>query len=289
MITWKEKIKYAPVYLISLLPFFAIYAFARFVYFFLYYVFGYRKKVVLKNLSNSFPEKSPKEIDSIAKKFYMHFCSTFLESIKLLSASGKQMRKRFKVKNPEVINQCYDEGQSLILYGAHFGNWEWMTLMPLFSKFKFMPFYQRQSSSYFDRLMVINRERFGSVCVESQSGFKSLVKHSRDDIRTFTYVIGDQSPMSKSTKHWTTFLNQETAFLVGADRMAKKVKQKIFYAHTLQPKRGHYNIEFIEIPMGEEDINPVTKYAQLLEGNIKAQPELWLWSHKRWKLKKENA
>lgn len=287
MITWKEKIKYAPVYIISLLPFFAIYAFARFVYFFLYYIFGYRKEVVFNNLRNSFPEKTDQEIQRIAKKFYMHFCSTFLESIKLLSASGKTMKKRFKVLNPEMINKYYDEGQSLILYAAHFGNWEWMTLMPLYSNFKFMPFYQKQSSGYFDRLMVINRQRFGSVCVESQSGFKSLVMHARKEIKTLTYVIGDQSPMSKSTKHWTTFLNQETAFLVGADRMAKKVGQKIVFANITQPKRGHYELEFVDIPMDDEKVDPVTKYSQLLEENIKRQPELWLWSHKRWKLKKE--
>lgn len=288
MLTWKDKLIYAPVYAISLLPFWVIYAFARFVYFFIYYVFGYRKDVIFNNLRNSFPEKTEAEITIIAKKFYMHFCSTFLESIKLLSVSKKEIMKRVQFKNVDVINEHYEEGQSLILYGAHFGNWEWMTVMPLYSKFKFMPFYQKQSSAYFDRLMVINRQRLGSVCVESQSGFKSLVKHAREKILTFTYVIGDQSPMSKSTKHWTKFLNQDTAFLIGADRMAKKVDQKIYFGKTTQPKRGHYIIEFIEIDNNDPNVNPVSRYAELLEDNIKLQPELWLWSHKRWKLKKED-
>ena len=217
----------------------------------------------------------------------MHFCSTFLESIKLLSASKETMLEHYKILNAEVINAHYNKGESLILYGAHYGNWEWMGVMPLYSKFKFMPFYQKQSSSYFDRLMVINRERMGSVCVESQSGFKSLLKHSRSGVQTFTYVIGDQSPMSNSTKKWTMFLNRETAFLVGAGRMAKKVKQKIYYPRVTQPKRGYYEMEFIEVPINDDSTDPVVKYAELLEANIKEQPELWLWSHKRWKLKKE--
>ncbi len=287
MITFKEKTKYAPVYAISHLPFWMIYAFARFVYVFLYYVFGYRKAVVFDNLEKSFPEKSASEIKVIAKKFYMHFCSTFLESIKLLSVSRATMKERYKILNADVINKHYDDGESLILYGAHFANWEWMTVMPLYSKFKFMPFYQKQSSDYFDRLMVINRERMGSVCIESQSGFKSLLMHSKKGIQTFTYVIGDQSPMSKSTKKWTPFLNRDTAFLVGAGRMAKKVNQKIYYPKVTQPKRGYYEMEFIEVPIDDDNVEPVVKYAELLEANIKEQPELWLWSHKRWKLKKE--
>jgi KDO2-lipid IV(A) lauroyltransferase len=287
MITFKDKIKYAPIYAISHLPFFVIYAFARFIYIFLYYVFGYRKAVVFDNLEKSFPEKSASEIKVIAKKFYMHFCSTFLESIKLLSVSKATMKKRYKILNTEVIDAHYDKGESLILYGAHFANWEWMTVMPLYSKFKFMPFYQKQSSEYFDRLMVINRERMGSVCIESQSGFKSLLLHSKKGIQTFTYVIGDQSPMSKSTKKWIPFLNRDTAFLIGAGRMAKKVNQKIYYPKVTQPKRGYYEMEFIEVPSDDDNADPVVKYAKLLEDNIKEQPELWLWSHKRWKLKKE--
>ncbi len=287
MITFKEKIKYAPVFVISCFPFWLIYAFSRFVYVFLFYFFSYRKAVVFDNLEKSFPEKSASEIRVIAKKFYMHFCSTFLESIKLLSASKETMLAHYKILNAEVINAHYSKGESLILYGAHYGNWEWMGVMPLYSKFKFMPFYQKQSSAYFDRLMVINRERMGSVCVESQSGFKTLLKHSINGIPTFTYVIGDQSPMSNSTKKWTMFLNRETAFLVGAGRMAKKVNQKIYYPRVTQPKRGYYEMEFIEVPIDDDNVEPVFKYAELLEANIKEQPELWLWSHKRWKLKKE--
>jgi len=264
-----------------------IYAFARFVYFFFFHVFGYRKGVVFDNLNKSFPEKSSAEINVIAKKFYMHFCSTFLESIKLLSVSSATILKRYKILNAEVINKHYDAGESLILYGSHFGNWEWMTVMPLYSKFKFVLFYQEQSSAYFDRLMVINRERLGSLCVESQSGFKSLLMHSRENVLTFTYVIGDQSPMSKSSKYWVPFLNRETAFLIGAERMAKKVNQKIYYPKVRQPKRGYYEMEFIEIPIDNPAVEPVVRYAQLLEENIREQPELWLWSHKRWKLKKE--
>lgn len=269
------------------MPFWLIHTMARGAYVLVYYIVGYRKKVVIDNLQKSFPEKSTKEIKSITKKFYQHFCATFMESVKLLTISEKEIKKRFLIKNPELIQKFYDEEKSLILYGAHFGNWEWMTSLPLHVKYQFATFYQKQSSEYFDQFTIMNRSKLGTICVESQSGFKYLITNAKKKVLTMTYVIGDQSPMSKSTKHWVQFLNRETAFLIGADKMAKKLNHGIVYPKVVQPKRGYYELEFIEINMEDEEQTPVDQFAKLLEDNIKAQPELWLWSHKRWKLKPE--
>ena len=253
--------------------------------FILFVVFGYRKKVVYQNLKNSFPNKSEAEIHLDAKSFYKHFCEVFLESVKLLTIPSKQIKKRYSFKNPDLLEEFYNQKKSLIIYAAHFGNWEWMTSLQLQTKYQMYSFYQKQSNGYFNDFMIHVRERFGNLCIESQSGFKVLLQNTKQKNLTITYVVGDQSPMSNSTMHWTNFLNQDTAFLVGADRMAKKCNQQLIYPHITQDKKGYYEIEFKVIAMGS-DIEPIEIYANLLQKNIEEQPELWLWSHRRWKRKR---
>ena len=280
-----KSVKFAPFYLFSLLPFWIIFAISRFAYFFLFVVFGYRKKVVYQNLKNSFPNKSKEEIHSDAKRFYKHFCEVFLESVKLLTIPSKQIKKRYAFKNIELLEEFYNDQKSIILYAAHLGNWEWMTSLQLQTQYQMYSFYQKQSNGYFNEFMIHVRERFGNLCIESQSGFKILLQNTKQKNLTITYVVGDQSPMSKSSMHWTRFLNQDTAFLVGADRMAKKCNQQLIYPHVTQKKKGYYEIEFKVIEMDSE-VEPIEIYANLLEKNIKEHPELWLWSHRRWKRKR---
>ena len=280
-----KSVKFAPFYLLSLLPFWIIFGISYFAYFLLFVVFGYRKKVVYQNLKNSFPNKSEAEIHVDAKSFYKHFCEVFLESVKLLTIPSKQIKKRYSFKNPDLLEKFYNQKKSLIIYAAHFGNWEWMTSLQLQTKYQMYSFYQKQSNGYFNDFMIHVRERFGNLCIESQSGFKVLLQNTKQKNLTITYVVGDQSPMTNSTMHWTNFLNQDTAFLVGADRMAKKCNQQLIYPHITQDKKGYYEIEFKVIAMGS-DIEPIEIYANLLQKNIEEQPELWLWSHRRWKRKR---
>jgi KDO2-lipid IV(A) lauroyltransferase len=269
------------------LPFWIIFGLAQIAYFLLFIIIGYRKKIVYQNLKKSFPDKSDHDIHLEAKRFYRHFCEIFIESVKLLTISRKQIKKRYSFKNIDLLEGFYDQKKSIILYSAHFGNWEWMASLQLHTKYQMYSFYQKQSNQYFNDFMIKIRERFGNICVESQSGFKVLLKNNREKNLTITYVIGDQSPMSKSSMHWTNFLNQETAFLVGSDKMAKKCNQQLIYPHITQKKKGYYELEFKIIPMNSE-IEPVETYAKLLEKNIQEQPELWLWSHRRWKRKRVN-
>ncbi|MAW65133.1 MAG: hypothetical protein CMD18_02950 [Flavobacteriales bacterium] len=285
--SFAKSIKFAPLYILSLLPFWIIFGLAQIAYLLLFIIIGYRKKIVYQNLKNSFPYKSDEEIHLEAKKFYRHFCEIFIESVKLLTISRKQIKKRYSFKNIDLLEEFYAQKKSIILYAAHFGNWEWMASLQLHTKYQMYSFYQKQSNKYFNDFMIQIRERFGNICVESQSGFKVLLKNSREKNLTITYVIGDQSPMSKSSMYWTDFLNQETAFLVGSDKMAKKCNQQLIYPHITQKKKGYYELEFKIIPMNSE-IEPIETYANLLEKNIQEQPELWLWSHKRWKRKRIN-
>lgn len=285
---FQTVIKYLPFYILSLLPFWCIYGLAYLAYLLLYKILGYRKTVVFENYKSSFPEKNEEELQKMVKQFYRHFSEIFLEAIKILTVSKATIKKRYHFKNPEFLNAYYKNEKSVILYAAHFGNWEWMSCLPLYTPFKFISFYQEQSNGYFNDFMILLRERFGNQCVESKKGFKELIKNTRAGNLTLTYVIGDQSPMSNSTMHWTQFLNQETAFLVGADRMATKCKHQLVFPHVTQPKRGYYELEFKEIPMNDEEKPAIEYYAEFLQKNIKDQPELWLWSHRRWKRKREN-
>lgn len=279
--------KFAPFYLLSLLPMQVLYLFSSAIFSLLYYVLKYRRNVVLENLHHAFPEKGEVELLKIEKGFYQHFCDIFIESVKILTISKVQVKKRFKVINAEVIQEFYEKGQSVIIYAAHLGNWEWMASLPLHIPHQFLSFYQQQRSQYFDQLMILIRERFNNICVESKAGYKTLVTYARNQELTLTCIIGDQCPAPKSAKHWTTFLNQETAFLIGADRLAKKCDQALVYPRVTAVKRGYYELEFIVMEVEDEARSVIDRYAELLEENIMAQPTLWLWSHRRWKLKKQ--
>jgi KDO2-lipid IV(A) lauroyltransferase len=243
------------------------------------------------NLKNSFPDKTIIEIIQIEKKFYKHFCDISFESIKALTISKKSIAKRFQIKNKNLIDELYSQNKNIILYTSHYGNWEWLSFSPLFLPYQIQTFYQELSNSYFNDLMLVLRSRFGTWCVESNQGYKTMVKLQQEGTLTMTCMIGDQSPKKQSSKHWVKFLNQETAFLIGPDRIAKKLNQTLLYASFKKPRRGKYEMEFISIEdspnqcKSEELIN---KYVKLLENTIIETPELWLWSHRRWKLTNPN-
>jgi KDO2-lipid IV(A) lauroyltransferase len=256
-----------------------------------YYVFRYRRDVVKENLQRSFKKNPPKELLKIEKKFYHHFCDVLFESLKTLSISKSDFKKRFKFRNPDLLQQLYDEDKSIILYAAHQGNWEWFSSLPLLApSYQVLSFYQPLSNKYFDGLMKTIRERFGVICIESNKGFKTLLHYRSKKIKTMCLVIGDQSPSKTSTKHWTYFFETETAFLTGAEKMAEKIEQVLVFPSIKKIKRGYYEVEFILIEKNNTEnahFSMTDSYAKNLEQSIKKSPELWLWSHKRWKLKPE--
>jgi KDO2-lipid IV(A) lauroyltransferase len=241
------------------------------------------------NLENSFPDKSTVEIVEIEKGFYKHFCDVFFEIFKVLTISKGAIPKRLFVKNIELIEELYRQKKSVILYSAHYGNGEWFALLPIFVPHKGTGFYKKLSNNYFDQLMQIIRCRFGAIGVESSHGYKTLVNLQQNKVLTLNCVISDQSPVKEASKHWVKFLNQETAFLIGADRIAKKLNYVVIFASFQKIKRGKYEVEFIlieEEPNQKESTEIIDKYAEALEDVINKSPELWLWSHRRWKLTK---
>ena len=283
-----QKLKYFPFYLISLLPFRMLYALSDFSFFMLYAVFKYRRNVVEMNLRNSFPEKSPDEIKKISKRFYKHFCDITIESVKALSMVPAAISQRFRITNPELLEKYYKEQRSVILYTAHYGNWEWLAFLPLSTTYTASTFYQPLSNSYYDGLMKLIRGRFGVICIESSKGYKQLLQFKKENILTITYMVGDQRPGKKSTMYWTTFLNQQTAFLTGAEVIARKTNQVLLYPSYKKVKRGYYELTFVLLddqPQEHPEFSVIEKYISAIEENICIIPEMWLWSHRRWKLK----
>lgn len=269
---------------------FFLYFLSDVAYAILYYLIKYRREVVRKNLINSFPEKSEEEIIKIEKAFYHHFCDLVFEIGKILTASEKWGKKRLNIVNPELLEKYHKEERSVIFYMAHIGNWEMFSFLPLVSPYTLIGFYQPLSNKYFDYIVKTVRERFGGIGVMSSRGYKELMKFKRDGILTSTMIIGDQRPGHDSSMHWNTFLNQDTPFLIGADRIAKKSNQVLLYPDFSKSKRGFYNVEFKLIADNAKDLDGdtiINKYAALLEESVKKSPGLWLWSHNRWKYKRD--
>ena len=275
-------------YLLSLLPFCVHYLFSDFVYLILYRLIGYRVKVVRNNLTTSFPEKSEAEIREIERKFYHRLCDYFVEAVKMMTMSERQIRRRMVFKNTEALNKCFDENQSIALYLGHTFNWEWITSLPLWitKKVHCGELYQALENEAFDKLFLHLRERWGSECIPLVDILRKTIEYKHKQQTTIIGYLGDQVPHWNNIHHWCWFLNHDTPVMTGTERIAIKNRQAIFFLEMTQKKRGYYEAEFKLIsrtPEQFKEFEITDIYHQMLEASIRRQPELWLWSHKRWK------
>lgn len=281
-----DRLIYLSMKFFALLPFSALYILSDCTYVLLYHVIQYRKKIVRVNLKSAFPELSFSERKKIEQEFYHHFCDVFFETLKALTISKKNIYKRFKIINPEILEEFYQEDKSIILYTAHLGNWEWLSFIPHYTRYKTSTFYQPLSNKYMDTFMHKIRSQFGTQCIPSNSGYKELLKLKLKNTPSLNCIIGDQSPKRNSLRYKTTFMNQETEFMVGGDRIAAKLNYAVLYPEIIKTKRGHYELTLKVIegdPKIEDNNKMLQTYINLLEKNIMEDPALWLWSHKRWK------
>lgn len=279
------------IYLIAIIPFWLLYQFSNFLAFLFYHVFQYRKKVIFENLRNSFPEKSEKEIKSIAKKAYRNLTDIILESIKGFTISTKQISKRFKIKNPNILNEYFINKQSLIGVTAHYGNWEWGAIAgSLQINHRSIAIYKPLSNKYIDAFLKRNRAENGTL-------LKSL-KKTTETFSTFKnqtcmfLLVADQSPSNKKQAYWIDFLNQDTACLHGPEKHSRINNYPIVYLNIQRVKRGYYELtieKLIENPVLYEDGKITELYMTRLEQLLIDKPENWLWSHKRWKKKRKIA
>jgi KDO2-lipid IV(A) lauroyltransferase len=276
---------------LTLLPLKVLYILSDFIFFCFYYLTSYRRKITKTNLRNSFPEKSTEEIRHIAKKFYQRLADQIIESFKLLHISKKAILKRFKYVNPELLEEYYRSDRSIMLLCGHYGTWEWMVGMPLITKYKILAVYQPPSFSDFSRIYYYITNRFGLYPVPMREIYKEIVESKSKNELTATFILGDQSPPPERIKYWTNFMNQDTPVITGYDRIAQKTNQVVIYMDIVWKKRGFYEITFRKItdaPKEVEGFGIARDYLKALEKTIVRGPELWLWSHRRWKRKRDD-
>ncbi len=288
MIVFNLLLYYLVIIPISLLPFPVLYGFSNFLYFIFYYVTGYRKKVVLNNIRNSFPGKSEKEVQEICQKFYKHFCDIVVESVKTFTIAERQVRKRFTVSNPELSDKYYNDKRSVIFAGGHYNNWELLAVgMDQCIKHKAVGLYTPLSNKFFDDKMQKTRSRFGLIMLSTKAA-KRYADTNKDKLTGMVFGF-DQSPSNPKSAYWMKFLNQDTGMQYGVEKFAKDYNYPVIYGTINKVKRGHYRLDLVlvtdqpqETPYGFiiEEIN------HLLEKDIIKKPEYWLWTHKRWKHKK---
>ena len=276
---------YVFIWVITLLPFCCYYLLSDFVFFIIYHVFGYRKKVVFSNLKNSFPEKSEKELKAIEKKFYKHLVDIFLESFKTIHLTKNQVEKRWTYENLEVFDELKAKNKNVLMVSAHYGNWEWFTFFGHIVDYKFLALYKPLTSGNFDNFLRNLRVKFGMETVSMDTAYKRMLTLKKDNINNIVWFAADQAP-PKDSQFWTTFLNQETPFFLGPEKLAKKLDYSIVYLDVYREKRGYYKAKFtllFENTKDTQEYEITRKHIKHLETVIKDRPELWLWSHKRWK------
>lgn len=264
-----------------------LYPLSDFLYLVLYKGLKYRQKVVRTNLLNSFPGKSKKDIIKIEEKFYSHFCDLIVESIRLFSISKKELERRSKLINPEVINQLYNAGKSLILVAGHYNNWEMSaTFLDAQVKHHIVGIYTPMSNEFFDKKFLNSRERFGMKMLSKKIVKEGFEKNK--ETLTATLFATDQSPTFSKRVHWTMFLNQPTAVLLGSERFSREYDFPVIYIYVSKPKRGYYEMEARILEKNPAQTRPgeiTEKHTSWLEKQIEETPQYWLWTHKRWKRK----
>ncbi|MDB5272628.1 MAG: lipid biosynthesis acyltransferase [Chitinophagaceae bacterium] len=275
------------LYFISILPFPVLYLLSDFLYVLFYYVIGYRKKVVLENLTRSFPEKNPEEIKVLCKKFYHYFCDLILESLKTLTISRAQVKKHviFSEHAVGVFKKYYDNKQSIVLVMGHMGNWELAGagFSQLSSFHDLYILYHPLSNKKFDNLVYHMRTRLGNKLYAMNEALRGMLR-DRDKI-TATAFIADQTP-SPEGAYWTTFLHQDTPVFKGTEKLATKLNYPVVYASVMRKKRGIYSVELevlTENPKACSENEISELHTRRLEKDIRLQPEIWLWTHRRWK------
>ena len=291
-----ENILYFPLYfyfwLHALLPLKILYILSDILFFPMFYIVRYRRKLVYQNMKDSFPEKSEKEIRRMEKAFYHHFCDYIVETIKLLHISDKETRKRVKFHNTEALQEIVDNGGSCLMLLGHYGNWEFVPSVTLWMRKGSVIFAQRYrplKNKWFDRFFLKLRGRYHSECIAKQDTLRSILRYKSSGRPSITGFMADQTPSPANIHHWVNFLNHDTPVFTGVEKIAHKVGFSVFYFDVEKIKRGYYSVTIREIsknPKETEEFEITNKYMEMMETTILRAPEYWLWTHNRWKHKR---
>jgi len=273
-------------FIIYIIPFGIVYFISDILAFILQYVVKYRKKIIDKNLSSSFPDISQKELKKIKTEFYKNISDIFIETLKSSSINTSSMCKRIYVENPDILDSHFENNRSCVFMMAHYANWEWIIFLPQYFKHRWCSIYKPLRNSIIDKKIKKEREKNGMYLYpQKQTGF--MIKNNITKPAIFNY-ISDQSPATSEIddEYWIDFLNKKTATISGAETIARKFDLPVYYLNISRYKRGHYKAQLIPIELNSKTTNKgeiTTKYMNILESIIISKPENWLWSHNRWK------
>ena len=233
-------------YLVSLLPLWVLYLLSDFIFLIIFYVMKYRRRLVFKNMSDSFPNKSEEEIRVLERRFYHWFCDYLVESIKLLTISKQQLKRRMVFKGTDIVDNIVKEGQSCAVYLGHYCNWEWITSLPLWvtPEAQCGQIYHVIENSDFDRLFLRLRQRMGAICIPMAETLRRIIKYKQEGKQVVIGYISDQVPFWNNIHHWCQFLNHDTPVLTGTERLAQQTGHAVLYLDVTRPKRGYYVAEF---------------------------------------------
>lgn len=275
------------LFLLSLLPFWILYRIADVLFLLLFHVSKYRRKVVQENLRNAFPEKSRDELAIIEKDFFKYLCDLIIEIIKGITISEKEMKRRVVVTNPELVQEYFAKGKSIIAVSGHYCNWEFAAMNFCFhNNKKFLIIYKPLSNPVFNNLFIKIRGRFGGIPVAMNQVMRKMVDYKNE--LTVSVLVGDQTPAKAEVNYFTTFLNQQTAVFLGIEKLAKHMDDAVVFYDMKRLKRGFYS--YTLVPLIENAKETATyeiteAHVRYLESMINKEPQYWLWSHKRWKFK----
>jgi KDO2-lipid IV(A) lauroyltransferase len=271
------------LYLTASLPFGLLYGMSDFLYSILT-LSGYRRTVVIRNLSNAFPEKSALEIKSIASEYYRYLCDVVVESLKATKMSEQESKMRCRFRAADWLDRLYKEQRSIILVTGHYGNWEWgSACFALNTEFKLGVIYRPLANKHFDKLVARMRGRFGTKIIPQTRTLREMAADRQ--VVTATAFVADQSA-PRDHAYWTTFLNQDTSIYTGPEKLAIKFNYPVVYVNTYRMRRGYYELvpELLCANPSETREGEISEaFARRLEKDIVASPVTWLWSHKRWK------
>lgn len=281
---------YPILWLISKLPFRVFYLISDCVYVLVYYVIGYRKKIVRENIAMALPHLSEKERLEIEKKFYHHMCDMFLETIKTMTISQKEMEKRYVFTNLDLYLDLEKKGKSIALLCAHYASYEWAVSMNYHINFEGYGIYKKLSNKYFDKLVKDIRSKFRATLITTRETIPSIKKNAETGHLGVYGFASDQSPQLSATFHWHPFMGIEVPVHTGAEMLAKRFNMNVIFLRTKKIKRGYYEATFelmAENPKEVPNYEITNDFLNRVEKQIYEAPEFYLWTHKRWKHRKK--
>ena len=281
-------IAYPFIWILSKIPFKLLYLFSDLLFVMLYYVIGYRKKLVYNNLKLTFASKSHSELLKIRRNFYRHFTDIFVEMIKFFTISEKEIDRRYRYTNLELFEKLKTDGKSIALVGSHYANWEWILSLPKSISYKSYAIYTPINNKYFNERIIRSRSKFGANLISTKKLLQTLEENKNNNIQALYGLLSDQSPSLRKTFYWSNFLGVKVPVHTGAEMVAKKYNMNVVFINTKKIKRGFYETSFELLTDNSTDFSDyqlTDLFLQKAENQIYSKPELYFWTHNRFKHK----